>query len=91
VAGKPRPDPTQFDRRSPYFDPASDPDDPTWMMVDVAFVSRFPEVISLDRLRAEPALAGMLALKRGNRLSVTPVTPEEFEAVMRMSRARKRV
>lgn len=91
VAGAPRPDPTQFDRRSPYFDPSSDAEDPTWLMVDVAFVARFPEVIPIDRLRAEPALAGMVALKRGNRLSVTPVTAEEFEAVMRLSRGRKRV
>ena len=91
VAGAARPDPTQFDRRSAYFDPASDPDDPTWMMVDIAFMSRFREVVSIERLRAEPALAGMLALKRGNRLSVTPVTPDEFEAVMRLSRERQRV
>jgi predicted RNA-binding protein with PUA-like domain len=91
VAGAPRPDPTQFDRRSPYFDPGSDADDPTWMMVDIAFVSRFREVIPIERLRADPALSGMLALKRGNRLSVTPVTPEEFAAVMRLSRERQRV
>jgi predicted RNA-binding protein with PUA-like domain len=91
VAGAPRPDPTQFERESPYFDRGSDPDDPTWVMVDVVFVSRFREVIPLDQLRAEPALSGMLALKRGNRLSVTPVTPQEFESVLRLSRVRKRV
>ena len=91
VAGAPLPDPTQFDRRSPYFDADSDRDDPTWMMVDIAFVERFPAVVALDALRAEAALAGMVALRKGNRLSVTPVTSGEFAAVRRLAARSQRV
>ncbi|MEY5061963.1 MAG: hypothetical protein RIS45_1884 [Planctomycetota bacterium] len=74
-------DPSQFDRKSEYHDPKSDPKDPTWIMCEVGFVEAFPEVISLDRMRGEPALGGMQILKRGNRLSVTPLTKAEFEAI----------
>lgn len=87
VSGPARPDPTQFDPRSEYHDPGSSRDDPRWVMRDLRFAERFPEVVSLDRLRACKALAGMVALRRGNRLSVTPVTAEEFAAVLRLARA----
>ena len=87
VSGPARPDPTQFDPRSEYHDPGSSQDDPRWVMRDLRFAERFPEVVSLDRLRACKALAGMVALRRGNRLSVTPVTAAEFAAVLRLARA----
>ena len=87
VSGPARPDPTQFDPRSEYHDPGSSRDDPRWVMRDLRFAERFPEVVSLDRLRACKALAGMVALRRGNRLSVTPVTAAEFAAVLRLARA----
>lgn len=74
-------DPSQFDPKSEYHDPKSDPAAPTWIMCEVGFVEAFGEVVALERLRAEPALAGMLILRRGNRLSVTPLTKGEFDAI----------
>lgn len=80
-------DPTQFDRRSEYHDPKSDPKAPTWLMCEVEFVERFAAVVPLEAMRAEPGLAGMLALRKGNRLSVTPLEKSEFEALRRLGRA----
>jgi len=74
-------DPTQFDPKSVGHDPKSDPDSPTWLMCEVGFVEAFPEVVPLESLRAAPALAGMLALRRGNRLSITPLTAGEFREI----------
>ena len=87
VARGARPDPTAFDPASPYHDPKSRPDAPTWLMVDVRAVERFARVVTLAELRAHPALAGMQVLQRGNRLSVTPVTPTEWDAVCALGRA----
>ena len=75
------PDPTQFDRRSEYFDPKSRADEPTWVMVDLRAVERLPVPLTLAELRSAPALAGMELLRRGSRLSVQPVTAEQFAAV----------
>jgi predicted RNA-binding protein with PUA-like domain len=82
------PDPTAFDPDSPYHDPRSRPDAPTWLMVDVRAVERFGTFVTLAMLRAEPALAEMVVLRRGNRLSVTPVTAAEFAAVQALGRGR---
>ncbi|MSP71808.1 MAG: EVE domain-containing protein [Myxococcales bacterium] len=78
------PDPTQWDPRSKYHDASASREDPRWLMVDVKFVSRFSEVVSLESLKANPLLAGMPVLKRGMRLSVQPVSPEHFEEVVRL-------
>ena len=78
------PDPTQFDRRSEYHDPKSKPESPTWHCVQVGFVARFKKFVSLDDLRGNLALKEMLVLKKGQRLSVQPVTAEEFRAVKKM-------
>ena len=75
------PDATQFDPASPYFDPAAKPEAPRWVHVDVRFV-RKTRLLPLARLRATPALAGMALLQRGSRLSITPVTPEEWRTVL---------
>jgi predicted RNA-binding protein with PUA-like domain len=75
------PDPTQFDPKSEYHDSKSTREAPTWLMCEVEFVERFPEVVPLERLRAEPALEGMLILRKGNRLSVTPLEEAEFKAI----------
>lgn len=77
VASTPYPDPTQFDPASPYFDPKSLPDAPRWMLVDVRAQCKTP-LIALSALRAHPALADMLLLRKGSRLSVTPVTAAEW-------------
>lgn len=78
------PDHTAFDPEDPHFDPKSDPARPRWYMVDVAYVEKFPRTITLDALRLNHSLAEMLILRRGNRLSVTPVTASEWKAVMKM-------
>ena len=80
VASQSRPDPTQFDAKSPYFDPASRPDAPRWLLVDVQ-VLRKTSNLSLAQLRARPELAEMLVLKKGNRLSITPVEPKHWRAI----------
>jgi predicted RNA-binding protein with PUA-like domain len=84
-------DETQFDPKSDYFDAKAKRDNPRWDCVGIEYVSTFPEVISLDQLRDEPALAGMLVLKKGMRLSVQPVTPGEYKKIVALaSRAAKR-
>ena len=81
VAGKPAPDATQFDRSSPYFDAKSDAASPRWLQIDVTLV-RKTRLVSLAELRSAPELATMQVLQRGNRLSITPVTPAEWQAVL---------
>lgn len=76
-------DPFQFKKGHKYEDPDSDPNDPRWVSVELSFVSRFPEVISLDELRRMKGLENMVVLRKGNRLSVMPVTKEEFAIVTR--------
>jgi predicted RNA-binding protein with PUA-like domain len=86
IAAAAYPDPSQFDRRSEYHDPAATKDAPRWFVVDVRFVRKFPRVVALAELKANPALAKMVVTQRGSRLSVQPVTPEEFAAVLAMAK-----
>ncbi|WP_305781981.1 MULTISPECIES: EVE domain-containing protein [Caldimonas] len=81
VASEPYPDPTQFDPSSPYYDPASRPQAPRWLLRDVKFV-RKTRLLSLKEMRACPELASMRVLQPGNRLSITPVTPAQWRAVL---------
>jgi len=76
------PDQTQFDPQSPYFDPRSTRGAPRWLHVDVRLRAR-TRLVELKELRAHPELAGMRVLQRGNRLSITPVTPAEWRFVCR--------
>lgn len=82
------PDPTAWDSKSPYHDPKASPDNPIWSMVDVKLVEIFPRELSIDELRTVPALAGMELLRRGSRLSVTPVTAAEFRTVEKLARTK---
>ena len=75
-------DETQFDPESPYHDPKATRDAPIWDCIEVEYVSTLPHFVSMDRIRAEPALADMLLLRRGMRLSVQPVTEAEYEAIV---------
>lgn len=77
VASTTRPDPTQFDAKSPYFDAASKPDAPRWLLLDVQAL-RKTRLIGLPELRDTPELADLVVLKRGNRLSITPVSAEDW-------------
>lgn len=81
VASTAQTDATQFDPASPYHDPASKPEAPRWFGVDVKLVRKTP-LLSLAEMRAAPSLATMRVLQRGNRLSITPVTPAEWRAVL---------
>jgi predicted RNA-binding protein with PUA-like domain len=76
------PDFTAFDPRSPYFDPASTPENPRWFMVDVRHLRSFKRIIGLQELKECPALADMPLLTRGSRLSVMPVTPAQWAAIL---------
>lgn len=77
-------DETQFDERSKYFDPKATRARPTWDCVEVAYVETLPHFVTMDRLRAEPALAEMLVLRRGMRLSVQPVSEAEYETIVKL-------
>jgi len=78
------PDPTQFDKKSEYYDPGSTREDPRWLVVDVQLKRRLKRVITLAELRKHESseLDGMLLLKRGNRLSITPLSAAHWEFVL---------
>jgi predicted RNA-binding protein with PUA-like domain len=84
VATDAYPDPSQFDPKSKYFDAASSRDKPRWMLVDVKFVKKLKHTITLKQLQAEPALADMALVRKGNRLSVMPVGAEEWRHILAM-------
>ncbi len=79
------PDDTAWDPNSRYYDPKSDPGNPTWLMVDIKAEHRLPRFISLNELKANPALADMQVIKRGQRLSIQPVTLEQWAEVLAMA------
>jgi predicted RNA-binding protein with PUA-like domain len=76
------PDHTAFDPSDPHYDPKSDPANPTWLMVDVGYIGTFKAPVTLATLKATPTLEKMLVIQRGSRLSVQPVTREEWDTVM---------
>ena len=78
------PDPTQFDPKDDHYDPESTPAAPRWYQVDVKAVRKLPREVSLEEIRRTKALAKMPLVQRGQRLSVQPVTPEEYALVVRM-------
>jgi predicted RNA-binding protein with PUA-like domain len=77
-------DPTQFDPQSEYYDGGSKVEAPRWLMVDVTYAADVPNYVHLAQLREEPALAELLILRRGNRLSITPVEEAHFKHICRM-------
>ena len=81
VASSAYPDDTQFESKGKYFDAAATRENPRWFMVDVKLVKK-TRLLSLDEMRAAPSLATMRVLQRGNRLSITPVTDAEWNAVL---------
>ncbi|MFS2098115.1 EVE domain-containing protein [Variovorax sp. Varisp85] len=83
VASGIKPDPTQFDPKSPYYDAASKKDDPRWLLVDVQAL-RKTRLLSLPELRARPELADLVVLRKGNRLSITPVEPAHWRIIEKM-------
>lgn len=85
VASEAYPDPTQWDPENEHFDPKSPADKPRWFLVDVRLVRRFKAVLPLSFLRGRPELEGMELLRKGSRLSVLPVRPAEYEAVLALA------
>lgn len=78
------PDHTAFDSKDHHYDPKSDPDSPTWYMVDIRLIQKFPEPATREKLASVPGTSGMMVLKRGARLSIQPVTAGEWKAVHKL-------
>lgn len=77
-------DPTQFDPNNDHFDPASDPDNPRWLLVDVAYESHFKNPVLLRDMRLDPRLKNLPLLAKGNRLSVMPISKKQFEYIYQL-------
>ncbi len=80
-------DPTQFDKKSDYFDPAAKPNAPRWLCVEIEFVEKFKNFVSLNDLREDAKLKEMMVLRKGQRLSVQPVTSADFQIVQKKGKA----
>lgn len=78
------PDKLQFDKKSEYFDPKASPEKPIWFCVEVEYLKKFPELVSLADLRENEKLQDMLVLQKGSRLSVQPVDKKHFDLVKKM-------
>jgi predicted RNA-binding protein with PUA-like domain len=83
VASAAYPDPTQFDKKSNYYDPASKPAEPRWVLVDVQ-VLRKTRTLGLPELRATPGLDDLIVLRKGNRLSITPVEAKHWRLILKL-------
>lgn len=78
------PDPTAFDPEEKHYDPKSDPDNPRWFLVDMKFIRDLKRLISLEEMRTVTELSEMWILRKGNRLSITPVTKNEWDTILRL-------
>jgi predicted RNA-binding protein with PUA-like domain len=83
VASSCYPDPTQFDKKSNYYDPAAKRAEPRWLLVDVQ-VLRKTRTLGLPELRATPGLEDLIVLRKGNRLSITPVEPKHWRLILKL-------
>lgn len=86
ICGSPEPDASQWDPTSPYFDKKVKPGMPIWLTVEIEFVEKFSRMISLEELKSNHQLKNLLILKKGNRLSVTPLQEEEFFVICQLAR-----
>jgi predicted RNA-binding protein with PUA-like domain len=82
VVSAPHADPTQFDKKDSHYDPTSKQNDPRWVCVDVAFVKKFAEPVSLEEIKHDPHLEGMMVRQQGSRLSVQPVSEKHFKYIV---------
>jgi len=78
------PDESAFDPRSAYYDPKSSPDNPRWFQVDIKFLQKFEEPFTISELRTHPQLSEMIVLRKGNRLSITPVAKKEWDFILKL-------
>jgi len=82
VASEPYPDPTQFDKKSKYFDPKSDKENPRWCLVDVEFVRKTKRNLTLREIKATKSLDDMILTRKGNRLSIMPVSKKHWTKIL---------
>ncbi|MGB5257467.1 MAG: EVE domain-containing protein [Woeseiaceae bacterium] len=82
VASEPYPDPTQFDKKSKYYDPKSKQDDPRWCLVDVEFVRKTRRNVTLTEIKAQKSLEDMILTRKGNRLSIMPVSKKHWDKIL---------
>lgn len=85
ICSEAKPDLSQWDPTSEYYDPKSPQDNPYWLMVEVEFVEKFSYLISLQTLKKQPQLSEMIILQKGNRLSITPLTHEQFTHICELA------
>lgn len=85
VSKSAKPDPTALDPKDDHFDPKATTEQPIWTTIEIEFVRRFDELLSLERLRGRADLAGLPLLARGQRLSVQPVSPEHFAIILSLA------
>ncbi|MDA1162024.1 MAG: EVE domain-containing protein [Planctomycetota bacterium] len=79
------PDHTAFDPNDKHYDRKSDPDNPTWFMVDVSIIQKFDSPVTRDDLKADTVASGMAVMRKGSRLSIVPVTEEEWQAIHQLT------
>ena len=84
VASEPYPDPTQFDKKNKYFDPKSDSENPRWYLVDIEFVRRTKRNITLGDIKAQKGLEDMILTRKGNRLSIMPVSKKHWKSILKL-------
>jgi len=84
VASEPYPDPTQFDKKSKYFDSKSDKDNPRWCLVDVEFIRKTKRNLTLTEIKAVKSLDDMILTRKGNRLSIMPVSKKHWNRILRL-------
>lgn len=77
------PDPTQFSAKSKYFDKGSKEDNPRWLSVDVQFVEKFPRLLTLAEIKLNPVFENLPLVKKGNRLSIMPITKDHYVQIKR--------
>ncbi len=86
VASTPYPDSTALDPKDDHYDPKSTKENPIWMQVDVKFKEKLLEPVSLNRIKQDPALAGIMVSQKGSRLSVQPVSQAHFDHIVEISK-----
>jgi len=84
VVSEAKPDPTQFNSKSEYYDKRSLKENPLWLAVTIGYKATFSKLVSLARLRTESALKDLIILRKGNRLSITEVTKDEYERIVKI-------
>ena len=85
VSSKPHPDQTQFDSKDEHYDSKSKQENPQWICVDFSFVKKFKNPISLSELKTDPKLEGMYVRRKGDRLSIQPVSKKHFEYIIKLT------